>query len=44
MPLAARVTSPEAVTIQAFLPPISAMQGRGKRRPASLRCISMPTA
>ena len=44
MPVAARSRSATAVTMQAFLPPISATQGRGKRPAWSERMICMPTS
>ena len=43
MPAAARSRSARSLTIAAFLPPISAMQGRGQRPPANSRAIDMPT-
>ncbi len=44
MPSAARSRSAARVTIAAFLPPISAMQGRGQRPAANWRTICMPTS
>src|SRR5207253_10718254 len=44
MPVAARSRSALRVTIAAFFPPISAMQGRGQAPEAKRRAIDMPTS
>jgi hypothetical protein len=44
MPSAARSRSAFALTIAAFLPPISAMQGRGQRPAPNARTMPIPTS
>ncbi len=44
MPVAARSRSAWRLTMAAFLPPISAMQGCGQARAAKARTMPMPTA